>query len=100
LKSPGAMSSGGRTRPTTPASCLYVDAGHQLSLQFHREKDETSYLLSGRLQLMRGPTAMVALQREDQRILLTGTEVRIGKDRRRVNRQARRTRRASQPRLA
>ncbi len=36
---------------------LHVDAGHRLSLQFHREKDETSYLLSGRLRLTRGPSA-------------------------------------------
>lgn len=35
---------------------LYVDAGHELSLQLHREKDETSYLLSGRLLLTRGST--------------------------------------------
>jgi mannose-6-phosphate isomerase len=34
---------------------LVVNAGHQLSLQFHREKDETSYLLSGCLRLIRGP---------------------------------------------
>lgn len=33
---------------------LHVTAGHRLSLQFHREKDETSYVLSGRLRLMRG----------------------------------------------
>lgn len=36
---------------------LHVDAGHRLSLQLHREKDETSYLLSGRLRLTRGPSA-------------------------------------------
>jgi mannose-6-phosphate isomerase len=36
---------------------LHVTAGHQLSLQMHREKDETSYLLSGRLRLTYGPTA-------------------------------------------
>lgn len=36
---------------------LHVDAGHRLSLQFHREKDESSYLLWGRLLLTRGPTA-------------------------------------------
>ena len=36
---------------------LHVDAGHRLSLQMHREKDESSYLLSGRLRLMRGPSA-------------------------------------------
>jgi mannose-6-phosphate isomerase-like protein (cupin superfamily) len=35
---------------------LYIDAGHQLSLQLHREKDESSYLLSGRLRLTRGPS--------------------------------------------
>jgi mannose-6-phosphate isomerase len=35
---------------------LHVEAGHQLSLQFHREKDEASYLLSGRLRLTRGPS--------------------------------------------
>jgi mannose-6-phosphate isomerase-like protein (cupin superfamily) len=33
---------------------LHVDAGHQLSLQLHRKKDETSYLLSGRMLLTRG----------------------------------------------
>lgn len=33
---------------------LHVEAGHRLSLQLHREKDETSYLLSGRLRLRRG----------------------------------------------
>jgi mannose-6-phosphate isomerase len=36
---------------------LHVKAGHQLSLQMHREKDETSYLLSGRLRLTHGPSA-------------------------------------------
>lgn len=35
---------------------LHVDAGHRLSLQLHREKDETSYLLSGRLRLTLGPS--------------------------------------------
>jgi len=42
--------------PYYAGKLLHVDAGHQLSVQFHREKDETSYLLSGRLRLMRGPT--------------------------------------------
>jgi mannose-6-phosphate isomerase len=32
-----------------------VDAGHELSLQMHERKDETSHLLSGRLLLTRGP---------------------------------------------
>jgi mannose-6-phosphate isomerase len=33
---------------------LHVEAGHRLSLQLHRRKDESSYLLSGRLRLIRG----------------------------------------------
>ena len=33
---------------------LYVESGHELSLQLHRRKDESSYLLSGRLRLTRG----------------------------------------------
>jgi mannose-6-phosphate isomerase len=33
---------------------LHVDAGHRLSLQFHHQEDETSYVLSGRLRLTRG----------------------------------------------
>ncbi|HUB98409.1 MAG TPA: cupin [Solirubrobacterales bacterium] len=37
------------------AKLLIVKAGHRLSLQMHREKDETSYLLSGRLLLSQGP---------------------------------------------
>jgi mannose-6-phosphate isomerase len=36
---------------------LVVNAGQALSLQYHREKDETSYLLSGRLRLTQGPDA-------------------------------------------
>jgi mannose-6-phosphate isomerase len=43
---------------------LYVDAGHQLSLQLHREKDETSYLLSGRLRLTYGPSPDVLEEEE------------------------------------
>jgi mannose-6-phosphate isomerase-like protein (cupin superfamily) len=30
---------------------LHVDAGHSLSLQYHRQKDETLYLLQGTLDL-------------------------------------------------
>ncbi len=33
---------------------LHVKAGHRLSLQLHREKDESSCVLSGRLLLVRG----------------------------------------------
>jgi mannose-6-phosphate isomerase len=36
---------------------LRVNAGHRLSVQFHAEKDETSYLLSGQLLLEQGDTA-------------------------------------------
>lgn len=36
---------------------LVVNAGQALSLQYHREKDETSYLLSGKLRLTHGPNA-------------------------------------------
>jgi mannose-6-phosphate isomerase len=36
---------------------LHVEAGHRLSLQLHREKDESSYLLAGRLRLIRGSEA-------------------------------------------
>src|SRR3954453_10752650 len=33
---------------------LHVEAGHKLSLQYHERKDETSFLLSGRLVLIQG----------------------------------------------
>jgi mannose-6-phosphate isomerase-like protein (cupin superfamily) len=36
---------------------LHVRAGQRLSVQYHEEKDETSYLLSGRLLLSRGASA-------------------------------------------
>lgn len=36
---------------------LHVRAGERLSVQYHEEKDETSYLLSGRLRLSQGPSA-------------------------------------------
>lgn len=36
---------------------LHVDTGHRLSVQYHDEKDETSYLLSGRLLLSQGRDA-------------------------------------------
>jgi mannose-6-phosphate isomerase-like protein (cupin superfamily) len=36
---------------------LHVGGGHELSLQMHREKDESSYVLSGRLRLTRGADA-------------------------------------------
>ena len=36
---------------------LHVSAGHRLSVQFHERKDETSYVLRGRLKLFKGSTA-------------------------------------------
>jgi len=33
---------------------LHVKAGHRLSLQYHHEKDESCYVLSGRLLLVQG----------------------------------------------
>lgn len=35
---------------------LHVDKGHRLSLQYHEQKDETSYLLKGKLLLVKGPS--------------------------------------------
>ncbi|HTZ63267.1 MAG TPA: cupin [Solirubrobacteraceae bacterium] len=43
---------------------LRVDAGHRLSVQYHSEKDETSYLLSGRLLVEQGNTADSMRRRE------------------------------------
>src|SRR5436305_11380100 len=34
----------------------HVEQGHRLSLQYHRSKDESCYVLSGRVQLTKGPT--------------------------------------------
>ena len=36
---------------------IHVDAGHKLSLQFHNHKDETSYLLRGKMNLIKGTDA-------------------------------------------
>lgn len=36
---------------------LYVNAGQRLSVQYHESKDETSYLLSGRLLVNSGASA-------------------------------------------
>ncbi len=36
---------------------IHVNKGHKLSLQYHDYKDETSYLLKGRLLLTKGATA-------------------------------------------
>ena len=36
---------------------LHVNAGERLSVQYHESKDETSYLLSGRMTLSQGEAA-------------------------------------------
>jgi len=43
---------------------LHVDRGHRLSLQYHHVKDESAYLLSGRVLLVQGPTAQELEERE------------------------------------
>jgi mannose-6-phosphate isomerase len=35
---------------------LHIEQGHRLSLQYHEQKDESAYLLSGRLLLTKGAT--------------------------------------------
>jgi hypothetical protein len=35
---------------------LHIEAGHRLSLQYHRTKDESCYLVSGRIRLVKGVT--------------------------------------------
>jgi len=43
---------------------LHVRAGHSLSLQFHREKDESWYVESGRAELELGDAGNAILNRE------------------------------------
>src|SRR5205823_11167817 len=43
---------------------LFVRAGHSLSLQFHREQDESWYVESGRAELELGEVGQGALNRE------------------------------------
>jgi mannose-6-phosphate isomerase len=43
---------------------LRIGAGHRLSAQYHSEKDETSYLLSGRLRVEQGKTSKTMRGRE------------------------------------
>jgi quercetin dioxygenase-like cupin family protein len=43
---------------------IVVEAGHRLSLQYHEAKDETSYLLSGKLRLWQGDSAESLVERE------------------------------------
>jgi mannose-6-phosphate isomerase len=53
---------------TYAGKILHVAGGHRLSLQLHQQKDESAYLLSGRLLLTKGPS-------EDD---LTTVEMRAG----------------------
>lgn len=43
---------------------LHVEESHRLSLQYHQHKDESCYLLSGRLLLLHGPDADHLAERE------------------------------------
>jgi mannose-6-phosphate isomerase len=43
---------------------LHVKAGHRLSVQYHEQKDETSYLLFGRLVLSQGAEPTTLSERE------------------------------------
>ena len=43
---------------------LFVKAGESLSLQFHREKDESWYVLEGRAELQLGEAGQAVLTRE------------------------------------
>ena len=43
---------------------IHVDKGGKLSLQYHENKDETSYLQSGRMLLTQGPTVDQLIVRE------------------------------------
>jgi len=45
---------------------LYVRAGQRLSVQYHAAKDETSFLLCGRIVLSRGPAADLLVENELQ----------------------------------
>jgi mannose-6-phosphate isomerase len=43
---------------------LVVEAGQRLSVQYHERKDESSYLVSGRMLLSQGPSAEQIEERE------------------------------------
>ncbi len=52
---------------------LHVNAGEALSLQYHLEKDETLYMLSGSMRLWLGP----AQDELEERMMREGDAVRI-----------------------
>jgi len=53
---------------------LFVRAGHSLSLQFHREKDESWYVQEGRAEVEVGAVGDAVLNRE---VLLPGAALRF-----------------------
>jgi mannose-6-phosphate isomerase len=54
---------------------LFVRAGQALSLQFHREKDESWYILEGRAELQLGEAGQAVLTRE---VVGPGAAFRLG----------------------
>jgi mannose-6-phosphate isomerase len=59
--------------PNYAGKILVVKAGEALSLQLHRQKDESSYLFSGRLRLTSGPTE----DQLEERVLGPGESWRV-----------------------
>ena len=52
---------------------LHVNAGEALSMQYHREKDETLYVLAGSMRLWLGPSE----DELEERMMKEGDSVRI-----------------------
>jgi len=48
---------------------LHIEAGHRLSLQYHERKDESCYLLNGRLLFIQGPDT----QQLSERVITAGS---------------------------
>src|SRR3954451_20152869 len=54
VEKPWVPESFGRHPGASVAKFLHIKAGHALSLQYHLEKDETVYMLSGRMRFQTG----------------------------------------------
>ena len=52
---------------------LHVNAGEALSLQYHRQKDETLYVLAGSMRMWLGPSA----DELEERMMREGDSVRV-----------------------
>ena len=52
---------------------LHVNAGEALSLQYHRQKDETLYVLAGSMRMWLGPSAGEL----EERMMREGDSVRV-----------------------